>query len=185
MILDSHGGVGAWIFAHILFGVVIPVAPAMASAWWCSQLMTGISTKEAMRTGAATGTVAFFAWLFYSWPRGYFVWLAFPTAACFTMAAISMVVTFILCYWQHNRKISPPNNRPCSAVSDHPLTRIPPRPAHRLLMQNQLCKQGRRTPEYKPSARERLNMPATHTAQQHLAFSYVELTHPTRQHDHL
>lgn len=108
MIIDSHGGPGAWVFAYILFGVVIPVAPAMASAWWCSQLMPRISTKEAMITGAATGAVAFFAWLFYSWPRGYFIWLDFPTAACFAMAAISMIVTFILCYWQHNRKISPP-----------------------------------------------------------------------------
>ena len=107
MIIDSHGGPGAFIFLHILFGVVIPVAPAMLTARWCAQLMTRISTKEAMLTGAATGTVAFFAWVFYGWPRGYFVWLEFPPAACIAMAAISMVATFILCYWQHNRKVNP------------------------------------------------------------------------------
>lgn len=109
MIIDSSGWSKAFIVGYVLFGLVVPVAPAMLTAWWCAQLMPRISTKEAMLAGAATGTVAFLAWLFYSWPRGYFVWLVFPTVACVAMAAISMVFTFTLCYWQHNRKISPPD----------------------------------------------------------------------------
>lgn len=107
MLIDSSDLAKAFIVGYILFGLVIPVAPAMLTAWWCAQLMSRISTKEAMLTGAATSAAAFFAWLFYSRSNGFYGWLVFPPAACVAMAAISMVATFILCYWLHNRKIGP------------------------------------------------------------------------------
>ena len=107
MLIDSSGLATAFIIGYILFGLVIPVAPATLSAWWCAQLMPRISVKESMLTGAATSTAAFFAWLFYSTSNGFYAWLVFPPAACVAMAAISMVATFTLCYWRHSRKIGP------------------------------------------------------------------------------
>lgn len=108
MLIDSSDLARAFIVGYILFGLVMPIAPAMLTAWWCAKLMTRISTKEAMFTGAVTSTAAFFACLFYSESKGYFDWLVFPPAACVAMAAISMAATFTLCYWRHTRKINPP-----------------------------------------------------------------------------
>ena len=105
MLIDSSDLAKAFIVGYILFGLVIPVAPAMLTAWWCAQLMSRISKKEAMLTGVAASTAAFFTWLYYSTSNGFYDWLVFPPAACVVMAAISMVATFTLCYWRHSRKI--------------------------------------------------------------------------------
>ena len=67
--------------------------------------MVRLHSAQVVQFSSALDT--FFAWLFYSWPKGYFVWLTFPPAACVAMAAISMVATFTLCYWWQDRQISP------------------------------------------------------------------------------
>lgn len=107
MLIGSSDLATAFIFGYILFGLVIPVAPAMLTAWACVHIMSRITMKEAMLTGVATSAAAFFAWLFYSNSNGFYAWLVFPPAACVAMAAISMIATFAMCYWLHNRKISP------------------------------------------------------------------------------
>ncbi len=107
MLIDSSDLAKAFIVGYILFGLVIPVLPAMLTAWACVHIMSRISMKEAMLTGAATSTAACVAWLFYSTSNGFYDWLVFPPPACVAMAAISMVATFTLCYWWHNRKIGP------------------------------------------------------------------------------
>ena len=107
MLIDSSELAKAFFVGFFVFGVVIPVLPAMLTAWMYVQIMGRISMKEAMLIGVATSTAAFLAWLYYGVSNGFYAWLTFPPLSCVAMAIISMVSTFALCYWWHKRRIGP------------------------------------------------------------------------------
>lgn len=104
---DSSDLVKGAIVGFVLYGVILPVLPAMLTARCCPYIMSRISMTEAMVVGALTSTAVSLGWFYYSVSNGFYAWVTFPTFPCVAVAIISIVCTFVLCYWWHNRKISP------------------------------------------------------------------------------
>ncbi len=125
MMIDGTGIIMGIMKIAFLSFIVVPVVPALLTAWACSRVMVRISPRQVMISGVVVGMIAAIVWfgsatvwLVYA-PGPGVVWVdGAPPFPCLVTAFISSVATFVLCYWWNSRQINPASQPPGDLSAD-------------------------------------------------------------------